>query len=171
MDEQNFEYRTGRTQPKKSSSGLVTGLLICIIFLCGLVSALGLMNIRLFRLLENSRQETAPLSFAQGEAGASTADSLVLEGMALQELDPVYQQLHGLPQGLYVSQVCEGSGAEQLGIAPGDVLISYAGTAVSSLEGLKALQNSHKPGDRVEIITCRDGQENHLTLTLTEQQE
>ena len=171
MDEQNFEYRTGRTQPKKSSSGLITGLLICIIFLCGLVSALGLMNIRLFRLLENSRQEGAPLSFAQGEASVDTEDSLVLEGMALQELDPVYQQLHDLPQGLYISQVCDGSSAELLGIAPGDVLVAYDGTAVASLDRLKSLQNSHKPGDRVNITTCRDGQEMHLTLTISQQEE
>ena len=166
MDEQHFEYRTGRTQPKKSSSGLITGLLICIIFLCGLVSALGLMNIRLFRLLEDTRKESAPLSFAQGEASASSTDALMLEGMALQELDPVYQQLHQLPPGLYVSSVTAGSNAAQLGILPGDVLIAYDGNAVSTLAALKALK---KPGDRVEIAISREQQEIHLTLTQAEE--
>lgn len=171
MDKQDFEYRTGRTRPKKSSSGLIAVLLICIIFLGGLVSALGLMNIHLFRLLEDARQENAPLSFAQGEATLSTGDSLVLEGMALQELPPVYQQLHDLPQGLYISQVCDGSSAEQLGIAPGDVLISYDGTAVSALDTLKELQEDQNPGDQVEIVICRTRQEMVLTLTLTQAKE
>ena len=51
MDEQNWmhEYRTGRTQPKKSRSGLIAVLLILVIFLAGIISAMGLLNIRLFR--------------------------------------------------------------------------------------------------------------------------
>lgn len=170
MDEQ-YAYRTGRTQPKKSSRGLIAALLICVIFLGGLVSALGLMNIHLFRLLKDARQENAPLSFAQGEATLSAGDSLVLEGMALQELDPVYQQLHDLPQGLYISQVSAGSNAEQLGIAPGDVLVSCDGTAVSSLDMLKDLYQTQKPDDRVDIVICRAGQEMLLSLTITQAKE
>ena len=171
MDQEHYEYRTGRTRPTKNSSTLVSVLFICIIFLCGLVSAMGLMNIRLFRLLESSRQTGAPVSFAAGDAPVSTEASLTLEGMALQELPAVYQQLHGLPQGLYITQVAAGSGAAQLGIAPGDVLVIYDGTAVSSLDGLKSLRHSHKPGDRVTITTCRDGQQTQLTLTISQQQE
>ena len=52
MDEQQYEYRTGRTEPTKKHNGLIAFLLICVIFLTGLVSALGLLNIHLFRLLD-----------------------------------------------------------------------------------------------------------------------
>lgn len=52
-------YGTGRTQPPKSYGGLIAFLLILIIFLIGVVTMLGLMNIRLFRQLSSAekRQE------------------------------------------------------------------------------------------------------------------
>jgi len=163
MDEQQYEYRTGRTDPDKNSRGLVTFLLICIIFLGGLVSVLSFLNIHLFRVLKSTRQETAPLSFSQGEATLSASDSLVVAGMALQEPDPVYQQLHDLPQGLFVAQVEPGSQAAALGIAPGDVLVSYNGTAVSTLAALKELQKGQ--GNAVPIVLSRDGQTLSMTIT------
>ncbi len=70
MDEQNWmhEYRTGRTKPKKNRSGLIALLLIGVIFLAGIVSALSLLNIRLFRQLEDqSEGGSTPLSFSQNE--------------------------------------------------------------------------------------------------------
>lgn len=167
MDQEHYEYRTGQTRPTKNSSALISFLFICIILLCGLVSALGLMNIRLFKLLEDSRQPSPPVSFMDGEAHPSPEADLTLEGMALQELPAVYQQLHGLPQGLYICLVDPDSAAAKLGIAPGDVLVTYDGTAVSSLAELKALQATHSSAT-VVITTCRDGQHATYTLTLQE---
>ena len=138
--EERFEYRTGRTDPAKSSRGVIAILLILVIFLGGLVSALSNLNIRLFRALtENPR---AQLSFAQGENAQAVEDCLVLAGMALQEPDPVYQQLHDLPQGLYVVQVEPGSQADNLGIEAADVLMYLNETPVSSLETAKDLVNA-----------------------------
>jgi len=57
-------YETGRTRPPKSHGGLIAILLVVVIFLCGLVSALGVVNIKLFaRLNEMSQPEEDPLSF------------------------------------------------------------------------------------------------------------
>lgn len=70
MDEQNWmhEYRTGSTRPRKNRSGLVALLLIAIIFLAGIISALGLLNIRLFRQLEKQPEDNStPLSFSQND--------------------------------------------------------------------------------------------------------
>ena len=41
-------YQTGSTQPPKNRGGLMAVLLILVIFLAGLTSVLGIMNIRLF---------------------------------------------------------------------------------------------------------------------------
>ena len=157
MDEQ-YAYRTGRTDPAKSSRGLIAILLICVIFLGGLVSALSIMNIHLFRQL----QDTKALSFAEGEAAQTAEESLCLAGMALQETDPLYQQLHDLPQGLFVAQVEPGSQAEKLGICPGDVLISLDKTPVSTLETAKE-HLDNKSG--FPITLWRDGKEIKLTLS------
>ena len=64
MDEQYFEYRTGETHPRKNSRGLIAFLLICVIFLCGVVSVLGLLNIHLLAQLQRSGE--SPLSFGEG---------------------------------------------------------------------------------------------------------
>ena len=42
----DWEYGTGRTRPPKSHSGMIAALLILIILLCGVVSVLGVLNIR-----------------------------------------------------------------------------------------------------------------------------
>ena len=167
MDERNFEYRTGRTQPQKSSRGLIAALLICVIFLSGLVSVLGLMNIRLLNLLK--QQDTAaPVAFSGGENTPSNTDdapSVALEGMQVQELPDLYRQLSGLPEGLYISHVQQNSPSYILGIAPGDILVQVEATPVSTLETLQALTDSR---DQIQIIVFREGQQLPFTLTLTQ---
>ena len=158
MDE--HAYRTGRTDPAKSSRGLIAVLLILVIFLGGLVSALSIMNIHLFRQLNNTK--AAPLSFAAGENAQAYEDCLALAGMALQEPDPVYQQLHELPQGLYVARVESDSQAEKLGIQPGDVIVSLDNTPVSTLEAMKEYID-RKSGFRFTL--WRDGREISLTIS------
>lgn len=159
MDEQ-YEYRTGRTDPMKSSRGLIAVLLILVILLGGLVSALGIMNIGLF--LQLNRAQQTPLSFAEGEAAAAAEDCLMLAGMALQEPDPVYQQLHDLPEGLYVAQVAPDSQAEKLGIHPGDVVVSLDKTPVSTIAAMQEYIHG-KSGFR--LCLWRDGREISLTLS------
>lgn len=158
MDEQ-YAYRTGRTDPKKSSRGMITALLICVIFLGGVVSALSILNIQLFRMLRDT--QVAPLSFSEGTAAQMEEDCLSLAGMSLQEPDPVYQQLHDLPQGLYVARVESGSQAEKLGVRPGDVLTALDKIPVSTLEGAKTLLNDKNH----QLLLWRDGKE--LTLTVS----
>ena len=158
MDER-YAYRTGRTDPAKSSRGLIAVLLILLIFLGGMVSALGIMNIHLFRLLQEN--QAAPLSFSAGEATQAGEDSLSLAGMALQETDPVYQELHGLPQGLYVVRVEPGSQAEKLGVHPGDVLTALDKTPVTTLDEAKTLLSDKNH----QLVLWRNGEEISLTVS------
>ena len=45
-------YETGRTRPRKSYGGLVALLLVVVILLCGIISALSVLNVKLFAELE-----------------------------------------------------------------------------------------------------------------------
>ena len=57
-------YGTGPTDPPKNNGALVALMLILIIFLCGIVTMLGLMNIRLFRELKtDKKQQELAISF------------------------------------------------------------------------------------------------------------
>lgn len=69
-------YGTGRTQPPKSYGGLIAFLLILIIFLIGVVTMLGLMNIRLFRRLNENRQEPS-VSFVSEDLYETSAANLI----------------------------------------------------------------------------------------------
>lgn len=173
MDEQRFtnEYRTGYTSPGKSRSGPVACLLIGIIFVSGILSALGLLNIRLSLRFADTPDRT--LSFSRSDAGEALSDmpesgeqTVMLEGIACQNLSILCQEMYQLPEGLYVAYVEQGSHAEALGIAQGDVLLSLGGTPVSQLDALQDLLSRQAAGAQVEIVTYRGGQENRLTLTL-----
>lgn len=54
-------YQTGATKEEKRQSGVITALLMAVIFLGGLASALGLMNVRLLSQLMEKEPETVPV--------------------------------------------------------------------------------------------------------------
>ncbi|MBR4017882.1 MAG: PDZ domain-containing protein [Oscillospiraceae bacterium] len=161
MDEQYFEYRTGETHPRKNSRGLIAFLLICVIFLCGVVSVLGLLNIHLLAQLQRSGE--SPLSFGEGNLSltAPEGDSLTVAGITVQELSDLHQQVYDLPAGLYVVNAPEG-----IPVEPGDVLTTFDGTAVTSLEALNALLTQTKTGDRVWFVFSRQGNTFSYTIPL-----
>ena len=58
------KYETGRTNPPKSHNGLIAILLVVVIFLSGLVSFLGVLNVKLFAELKSQpKDEAEPVSF------------------------------------------------------------------------------------------------------------
>jgi serine protease Do len=63
-------YGTGKTRPPKSHNGIITLLLVLVIFLSGLVSFLGLLNVRLFAQLKSLPEQPVqePVSFVSEEA-------------------------------------------------------------------------------------------------------
>lgn len=57
-------YGTGRTQPPKSHGGLICLLLILVISLSGVVTVLGIMNIRLTTRLNEEQERNSEIAFA-----------------------------------------------------------------------------------------------------------
>jgi len=58
------KYETGRTKPPKSHTSLIAVLLVVVIFLSGLVSFLGILNVRLFAQLQTvPNEEKEQVSF------------------------------------------------------------------------------------------------------------
>lgn len=165
MEEHQYEYRTGRTSPRQKHNGIVAFLLILVIFLAGLVSVLGFLNIQLFRLLKQS-DTSLTFSDADGQTPATGGESVMLGGLQVQEVSDLYGQVYDLPAGLYIAHVADGSAEDALGILPGDVLTAFAGTDVSSLDTLQTLLEGFAPGETVIITTCRNGAHSQFTITL-----
>ena len=69
-------------------------------------------------------------------------------------------------KGVKLSGVGEGSPAAKGGIKGGDVIIGFAGKPISSIYDYTDSLARGKPGDTVEILVKRDGQEVTLKVTL-----
>ena len=152
-------YQTGRTQPPKQRGGLFALVLVVFIFLGGIVSLLGLLNIRLFQQAEEAAQENSVVFSRSSE---STIQSTVYEGsFHLSDLgisgaftDPLDQLLYHLPQGFYISSVDKGSVADAKGLLPGDVIQNLDGVEADSLQ---ALLSGLQEKQSVRLMVSRDG--------------
>ena len=58
---------------------------------------------------------------------------------------------YNMPNGVYVAQVVEGSGAETAGIMAGSIITKVDGKDVKSMEELKSRVSSYQVGDTVSI--------------------
>jgi len=64
-------WQTGSTQPPKDRGGTMALLLILIIFLCGIITVLGILNVRLFTQLQNREEVSTSISFSPEETKAA----------------------------------------------------------------------------------------------------
>ena len=160
------EYRTGGTQPPKTYGGLVAFLLVLVIFLCGVSTALGLMNIRLFQEMNAMTQkESATVVFSQSQV-AATAEAGSPLGFTGQTVPDFWQNYHDLPQGVYITQVISGSDACEQGLHPGDILIACNGIPVTDMETLQTILESAQPGSDLQLRIYRAGEELDFTVLL-----
>lgn len=166
-DQYRDTYRTGKTRPPKRRSGLIAILLIVVISLCGIVSILGLLNIRLFREIREElpdSKDTSPLSFSQSSPSldpqTGTAVSQPKEDALTIEQSPISQenipQAGGLSlQEIYVkaidsvaSIICTMNGGTSTGTG---VVLSEDGYVVTNCHVVEGAQS---------IVVClTDGQE------------
>lgn len=162
-------YQTGRTQPPKRHGGALALALVAFIFLSGIVSVLGLLNIRLFRRAEEKEN---PVAFSR--SGESTAQSVsytssfYLPGLGVSGAftDPLDQLLYSLPQGFYVSSVEDGSNAHVKGLLPGDVIQSLDGISLTEKDSLQNLLNGLAENQSVRLVICREGYQFFLDISV-----
>ena len=95
-------------------------------------------------------------------------------GIQGQDISSDVAKAYNMPEGVYVYQVVSGSAAEQAGIRQGDIITSFDGQAVTTMEKLKDLLAYYKSGQKVEVTFERlsDGngyQEQTVKVTLSSQ--
>ena len=117
MDERNYQhsYENGSTRPPKNHGGVIAVVLCTVIFLCGIISALGLWN----RSSQNNSNSTGDVNFSNTEnAGQSSsvpasslpsAGTLDPENQVQVQLKPVPGQVDNVPQsgGLGLQDIYE----------------------------------------------------------------
>ena len=166
-------YETGSTQPPKSRIWIVL-LLVLLIFLGGIITGLGVLNIRLWRGFTAETEEAVPLSFSRISTDAptqpQTADAVPQAslGFTTETISAFHRVYYNLPQGVYIPRVQRGSAAAMAGILPGDILLSLGGAQTPDTETLEALVGLYLPGDTVDLTLYREGKEISLALVLTQ---
>lgn len=73
-------------------------------------------------------------------------------------------------EGVYISQVTEGSGAEQADLQEGDVIKQVDNILVRKFSELTGYLSSKRPGDVIDVIVDRDGKKLTKKVTLKKQQ-
>jgi putative serine protease PepD len=68
--------------------------------------------------------------------------------------------------GAFVTEVEDGSGAEDADVRVGDLIIEVDGKAVKESEDVRDAVIARKPGDEIKVRVVRDGDEKTLTVTL-----
>ena len=152
-------YETGRTRPPKSRNGLMALLLVAVIFLGGLVSALGLMNIRLFRRM-HSPSDIDLAFYAATESALSAETTASVLG---REVSAMEQRWYHIPAGFLLTEVSPFC-TQQLGLRHGDVLISLDGEKITDSDTLNQQLAAILAGQRAVLEVYRDGQTVTLTL-------
>ena len=81
-------------------------------------------------------------------------------------------EIYGMPKGVYVAQVYEGTGAAAAGIKKGNVITEFDGNKISSAEDLLRVMEYYEAGETVEVTLMQgspDGWESKtVTVTLGE---
>jgi len=71
-------------------------------------------------------------------------------------------------QGVLVSQVTDGSAAENAGIKPGDVITSINGQTIKSNSELRNAIGLSRVGDKLDVALIRDKKPMHVTAVITD---
>ncbi|HEX6236850.1 MAG TPA: trypsin-like peptidase domain-containing protein [Acidimicrobiales bacterium] len=72
-------------------------------------------------------------------------------------------------QGAFVVDVTPGSGADEAGIRQGDVIVGADGEEISEHERLGEIVRDKEPGDSIDLVIEREGEEQTITATIGRQ--
>lgn len=89
-------------------------------------------------------------------------------GVMIQRVNRKLAESFGLerPIGALVAQVLPGSPADEAGLRPGDIILSFNGEEITDSARLPQLVGVVGPGSRAEIDFVRDGEHSTVTVTI-----
>lgn len=94
-------------------------------------------------LIENLMNQETKTKVAEADQGA-----IGIEGMSV---STEYSQQLNMPEGVYVSEVTKGGGAEKAGMTRRCIITGINGTTVSSMDDLQEQLQYYAKGDEVEL--------------------
>ena len=89
-------------------------------------------------------------------------------GISCQDVTETISRMYNLPVGAYITDVTEGSAADNAGLCSGDVITKVDGEEITTTEELNAKKNEHEAGDVFELTYVRNGKEHTTKVILDE---
>lgn len=91
-------------------------------------------------------------------------------GISGRTVDGTVSKTYGIPKGIYIGEVNEGSAAEKAGLKTGMIITAFDGNKVESIEELKNLLTYYAAGETVDLtVKVADNGtyfEQNVTVTL-----
>lgn len=91
------------------------------------------------------------------------------------DVEKEYSEIYGMPEGVYVSSVLEGSGADEAGLVKGDIIVEINGDKVKGMDELRKQLGYYSVGTTVELTIMQGSPTGYkpktVEVTLTEQQQ
>ncbi len=108
------------------------------------------------------------------DVAVAVAEELINSGRATHpwlgitggDITPETAREYGVEQGAFIREVVSGGPAERAGLRPNDVVTSFAGEGIESMDDLVVAIREHRVGEQVELVVVRDGQRVTLQATL-----
>ena len=168
-------WQTGRTEPPKARGVLIALLLVLVILLCGISTALSIMNFKLYWQL-NVQEPTPQVAFSRSNDPTQPTEiphetDLTLQaplGISGTIIPQVYQRYYHLPNGLYVTQVNSNSQAFTNGIVVGDIITQINEAVIEDSLVLGVFAQTVAPGDAVTLTLYRNGAHHTIEMTWEE---
>ena len=114
--------------------------------------------------IEYLAERPEPMAF-QGSTGAPAAAAPRGERRVATGLVPDFGHSGA---GVAISEVRTGTAAEKAGLVAGDVIVRIDDSDIDDLRVYSGILKEHAPGDVIDIVFLRDGQEHTTKLTLME---
>lgn len=113
-------------------------------------------------LIQNLMNQATKTKVAEKDQGA-----IGIKGMSV---PTEYSKQLNMPEGVYVSEITKGGGAEAAGMAKGSVITAIDGTTVSSMDDLQEQFQYYAKGDKVSLtiqIPQSNGEYEEKTVEVT----
>ena len=98
-----------------------------------------------------------------------SSDQAAALGIKGQTVDSSIAEAYGIPQGVYVAEIEQGSAAEKAGITAGSVITKFDDTTIESMDDLKSCLEYYVAGETVDLVVkiADNGSYVEKTLTIT----
>lgn len=76
-------------------------------------------------------------------------------------------RMYGMPKGVYISQIIEGTPAQEAGLAQGDIITKIDGSSITSYDDLQEEMLYHAVGSTIEITVQRNTVDGYKEMVFT----